>query len=75
MSFYSKGKHTAAIPYKLFHENRRRLVEALKQKDRKVGPKSAVLLEGGDDAYLYDADIPYCTVFRQVSDTIPAGGT
>ncbi|XP_066259929.1 xaa-Pro dipeptidase [Euwallacea similis] len=58
----SMGAHTLPVPVDLFALNRRRLVEALKEK----ALDSIVLLQGGDEVPFYDTDITYNT-FRQES--------
>lgn len=57
------GKGTLEVPMELFALNRKRLVEALKNKN--VG-KGIVVLQGGDEMSFYDTDTTY-NEFRQVS--------
>jgi len=63
---YSLGFHTHSVPMALHDENRKRLIQRLK--DKKVGEKALVLLEGGKSADFqrYSTDVCHAP-FRQVS--------
>jgi len=62
---YNLGFHTYSVPVELHDQNRRRLMQRLK--DSKVSEKAVILLEGGksSDFQRYSTDVCH-TPFRQV---------
>lgn len=69
MSFHSQGSHTIEISMKMFKNNRKRVVQALKDTKKIKNEESTfVILQGGtEDAFgFYDTDINQ-TTFRQES--------